>query len=367
MKTHRHRIYQRFFKRPLDFTLASLAMLLLSPVFLIIAVLVKIKLGSPVIFKQQRPGLNENIFTMYKFRTMTNEKDTRGKLLPDSKRLTTFGKILRSTSLDELPELLNVLKGEMSIIGPRPLLLKYLPFYSEKERLRHTVRPGLSGLAQINGRNNLKWDDRLLLDVVYVENISFFLDLSIFKNTLLKVLKREGVNIVDQSMLLDLDLERKEQITHRELGVSEIEFYQSQILELLIETYTTNFQISSYEANKICLEKISSLKQYINSNNAFFIGCFNATNLIGFIWLYPHIYLGEKRIHVNQIIVDKTFRKRGIAQKLLTEAEKKANAQRISTIDLFVSEVNKGALNLYEKLGYKIERRYMKKQIKVGK
>ncbi|WMI71646.1 sugar transferase [Aminobacterium sp. MB27-C1] len=194
MKTHRHRIYQRFFKRPLDFTLASLSILLLSPVFLIIAVLVKIKLGSPVIFKQQRPGLNEKIFTMYKFRTMTNERDANGELLADSERLKKFGKFLRSTSLDELPELFNVLKGDMSIVGPRPLLIEYTPLYDEQQRKRLNVLPGITGWAQVNGRNALTWEEKFKLDTWYVENWNFILDLKIIVKTILVVLKREGIS-----------------------------------------------------------------------------------------------------------------------------------------------------------------------------
>lgn len=194
MKTHRHRIYQRFFKRPLDFTLASLAMLLLSPVFLIIAVLVKIKLGSPVIFKQQRPGLNEKIFTMYKFRTMTNERDANGELLADSERLTKFGKFLRSTSLDELPELFNVLKGEMSIVGPRPQLINDMFFMTLEQRQRHYVLPGITGWAQVNGRNDITWEKKLFLDQKYIRNITFCIDLKIILMTLAKVFQRKGIN-----------------------------------------------------------------------------------------------------------------------------------------------------------------------------
>ena len=163
-----HGIYARYIKRPMDFILSLIALIVLSPVLLVTALLVKIKLGSPVIFKQQRPGLNEKIFTMYKFRTMTDERDENGELLPDSVRLTRFGKFLRSTSLDELPELFNILKGDMSIVGPRPLLVEYLPHYTEEEQMRHSVRPGVTGLAQVNGRNNLRWD-RLQKDVEYVK------------------------------------------------------------------------------------------------------------------------------------------------------------------------------------------------------
>ena len=186
-------IYRRLFKRPMDFILSLMAIIVLSPVLIIVGVLVRFKLGSPVLFKQKRPGLNEKIFTMYKFRTMTDEKDENGELLPDSVRLTKFGRMLRSTSLDELPELFNILKGDMSIVGPRPLLERYLPYYTETEKLRHTVRPGLSGLAQIKGRNNLDGDNRVGLDVEYVEKINFILDIKIIFVTLSKAIKKENV------------------------------------------------------------------------------------------------------------------------------------------------------------------------------
>ncbi len=201
-------IYRRFLKRPMDFILSLMAVIVLSPVLIIVGVLVRFKLGSPVLFKQKRPGLNEKIFTMYKFRTMTDEKDENGELLPDSVRLTKFGRMLRSTSLDELPELFNILKGDMSIVGPRPLLERYLPYYTDSEKLRHTVRPGLSGLAQINGRNNLDWDRRLRLDVEYVSYLTFALDLNIIIKTIMKAIKKEGVNVVDKAELKDLDVER---------------------------------------------------------------------------------------------------------------------------------------------------------------
>ncbi|MDI9414018.1 MAG: sugar transferase [Bacillota bacterium] len=188
-----HGIYARYIKRPMDFILSLIALIVLSPVLLVTALLVKIKLGSPVIFKQQRPGLNEKIFTMYKFRTMTDERDENGELLPDSVRLTRFGKFLRSTSLDELPELFNILKGDMSIVGPRPLLVEYLPHYTEEEQMRHSVRPGVTGLAQVNGRNNLRWDDRLQKDVEYVKILSLALDIKICLTTILKTATRADV------------------------------------------------------------------------------------------------------------------------------------------------------------------------------
>lgn len=202
-------MYRRFVKRLLDFVVSLLALVILFPLILVIACLVALNLGTPVLFSQERPGKNERIFKMYKFRTMTNARDQAGNLLPDSQRLTPFGAFLRSTSLDELPELWNIVKGDMSLIGPRPLLIKYLPFYSERERLRHSVRPGLTGLAQINGRNCLDWNKRLEMDVQYISTLSFRNDFDIFIKTIFKVLKREDVVVVDTGSLIDLDCERK--------------------------------------------------------------------------------------------------------------------------------------------------------------
>ncbi|MCG4732677.1 sugar transferase [Casaltella massiliensis] len=187
-------MYERFIKRALDMILSGIAIIILSPILLIVAILVKTKLGSPVIFKQERPGLNERIFKMYKFRSMTDAKDENGELLPDEERLTSFGKKLRSTSLDELPELFNIFKGDMSIVGPRPLMVSYLPLYNEFQKHRHDVRPGLTGLAQISGRNLLSWKERFEKDISYVENISFTLDMKIIFNTVKSVIKRDGIS-----------------------------------------------------------------------------------------------------------------------------------------------------------------------------
>lgn len=187
-------IYQKYIKRIFDITLSGAAIIVLSPVMGVTAILVKKKLGSPVIFKQKRPGKDEKIFTMYKFRTMTDERNEKGELLSDNIRLTKFGKMLRSTSIDELPELFNIFKGDMSIVGPRPLLIQYLPLYNEKQKRRHEVRPGLSGLAQVNGRNAITWEEKFNYDVEYVKKISFILDVSIVLNTIKKVFKQEGIN-----------------------------------------------------------------------------------------------------------------------------------------------------------------------------
>ena len=206
-------MYAKYIKRILDFILSLIALIVLSPVLLVVAILVRIKLGSPIIFKQQRPGKDERIFTLYKFRTMTDKKDENGNLLPDSERLTNFGKVLRSTSLDELPELVNILKGDMSIVGPRPLLVKYLPYYTEEERHRHDVRPGLTGLAQVSGRNTISWKEKFDKDIEYVNNISFFNDCSVIIKTVIAVFKHDGVKL---QAIPDLDKERcKEKVDEK--------------------------------------------------------------------------------------------------------------------------------------------------------
>ncbi len=181
-------MYKRYIKRLLDIILSGTALVVLSPLLLLVGVLVRVKLGSPVIFHQKRPGKEEKIFTLCKFRTMTDARDKEGNLLPDSVRLTKFGKLLRAASLDELPELWNIFKGDMSIIGPRPLLVSYLPYYSEREKLRHSVRPGLTGLAQVSGRNFIDWDKRMEKDVEYVENLTFMMDIKVLLLTVKTVL-----------------------------------------------------------------------------------------------------------------------------------------------------------------------------------
>ena len=188
-------LYERFFKRTLDIFCSCMALLVFWWLYVIVAILVRVKLGSPVLFTQDRPGKDEKIFKLYKFRTMTDARDESGNLLPDDVRLTKFGKLLRSTSLDELPEVFNILKGDMSIIGPRPLLVKYLPLYNEEQKRRHEVRPGLSGYAQVNGRNSVSWEEKFRMDVEYVDHVTFVGDVKIILGTVLKAfVKREGIN-----------------------------------------------------------------------------------------------------------------------------------------------------------------------------
>lgn len=186
-------MYAKYIKRILDLILSLMALIVLMPLMIIIGILVRINLGSPIIFKQKRPGKNEKIFTLYKFRTMTDKRDIDGNLLPDEYRLTKFGKFLRSTSLDELPELINIIKGDMAIVGPRPLLVEYLPYYTEEEKHRHDVRPGLTGLAQVNGRNAISWEEKLKYDTEYIKKISFYSDLKIIFKTIKKTIKMEDI------------------------------------------------------------------------------------------------------------------------------------------------------------------------------
>ena len=187
-------MYKKWGKRCLDILISACVLILLSPVLLILAILVRVKLGSPILFKQERPGRNEEIFTMCKFRTMTDKRDADGNLLPDAQRLTRFGKMLRATSLDELPEFWNILLGQMSLVGPRPLLPRYLPRYSEEQRRRHDVRPGLTGLAQVKGRNALSWGEKFRYDVAYARHVTFWGDVKILAATVKLVLRREGIS-----------------------------------------------------------------------------------------------------------------------------------------------------------------------------
>lgn len=209
MQNRKISFYERYVKRFLDIVLSGIAIVCFSWLFLLVAILVRIKLGRPVLFKHPRPGKNEKIFNVYKFRSMTNETGPDGKLLPDEKRLTSFGMKLRSTSLDELPELFLILTGKMSIVGPRPLEVYFLPYYSEEEHHRHDVTPGLTGWAQVNGRNNLSWEEKFKYDLEYVQNISFALDCKIVFMTLLKVLTKDGVVEKGGAELVDFDVERK--------------------------------------------------------------------------------------------------------------------------------------------------------------
>lgn len=205
-------MYKNYFKRLLDIVFSVIGIIVFFPIYLLVAIMVRINLGSPIIFKQKRPGKDEKIFTMYKFRSMSDKKDKNGNLLSDKDRLTKFGRVLRATSLDELPELFNILKGDMSIVGPRPLAIVYLEYYNEEEKKRHSVKPGLTGLAQINGRNLSNWDERFKNDIEYVENISFTNDFKIILKTIKKVLLKEDVVARGEGKTLDFHIYRQQQL-----------------------------------------------------------------------------------------------------------------------------------------------------------
>lgn len=202
-------MYRKGIKRLLDILISGTGIIILSPLLAVLAILVRVKLGSPVLFRQERPGKKEKIFRLCKFRSMTDARDAQGKLLPDEVRLTRFGRLLRATSLDELPELFNILKGDMSLIGPRPLLVRYLPYYTSQERHRHDVRPGLTGLAQVNGRNALGWEERFAFDLEYVNHLTLGMDLKIIGMTVGKVLKRSGTLSGAEQTVADFDVYRK--------------------------------------------------------------------------------------------------------------------------------------------------------------
>ena len=210
--------YEKYFKRPIDFCCGLAAVIVFSWLYVIVAILVRIKLGSPVLFTQERPGKDGKIFKMYKFRTMSNAMDENGQLLPDTERLTKFGRFLRSTSLDELPEAFNIIKGDMSVIGPRPLAVQYLPYYSKAEQHRHNVRPGLSGLAQIRGRNSVNWEDKFAYDIEYVNKITFWGDVKIILLSVKTALKRESIGTRGVDAPMDFDAYRRKQLEEKVQG-----------------------------------------------------------------------------------------------------------------------------------------------------
>lgn len=247
-------MYEKYIKRILDIFLSVVALLVLSPLIFVIAILVRIKLGKPVLFKQKRPGKDEKIFTIYKFRTMTEEKDKNGKLLPDSARLTEFGKFLRNSSLDELPELINIIKGDMSIVGPRPQLIKDMIFMTDEQRKRHSVRPGLTGLAQVNGRNNISWEEKINFDIKYIENITLINDLKIILKTFIKVIKKEDVSTEGMETAPDLCdyLLKNNKITEQEYK-NKLEMLDKNIEELVSVIMPT------YNCGKYIEESIQSV------------------------------------------------------------------------------------------------------------
>ena len=348
-------IYVNVIKRILDIILSLLAIIVLTPIMIVIALIVKKRLGSPIIFKQERLGIDKHTFNIYKFRTMNNKKSANGKLLPDIQRIDKFGEFLRNYSLDELPELFNILKGDMSIVGPRPLLLKYKEYYTKEEDIRHTVKPGLTGLAQINGRNGLGWHDRFQMDIAYINNIGFLEDTRIILKTIKKVLKREGVIITERNSMLDLDEERKlyENIEIRKITLDDIINEKTKI-----EHYMKS--LSKISGCKIDIyDEYNNMILYTKNNMATIFGAFENNNLVGFIWCYKN----KDRVHVNYFYIEENYRKKHLGKRLLEAVEKYAKSIGIQTIELNVYHVNKNAFEFYKKQNFIEERILLCKRI----
>ena len=358
-------MYARYIKRWLDFILSLLAITILSPILLIVAILVRIKLGAPVIFKQKRPGLHEKIFTLYKFRTMTDEKDKNGNLLPDDQRLTKFGKLLRSTSLDELPELFNILKGDMSIVGPRPLLVKYLPYYTEEERHRHDVRPGLTGLAQVSGRNFLNWEDRFKIDCKYASKVAFFKDVSIVLKTILKVFKKENIMISTNELTFDdLDKVRREKDIHYEVKKANYEFYEeyyTQLYSLLLMSAQINLS-NINNVQEFVNQRLNLLKNSLKNKTAIVFYIKVGDCLCGFIWAYLKDDMA-KEVHITDIVVDKKYQNQRYGTKLIETLYIYSKNLNYKYMSLLVTSDNINAVKFYEKKDFYEFRKVMRKDI----
>ena len=334
-----HGPYEKLFKRLFDVVFSFLALVVLLPVLLIIAILVRIKLGSPIIFKQERPGKNEKIFKLYKFRTMTDEKDAKGKLLSDEKRLTRFGRLLRSSSLDELPELLNILKGDMSFVGPRPLLVKYLPYYTKAEHHRHDIRPGLTGLAQVSGRNYLNWEERFKTDIEYVDNVTFKEDIEIIFKTMTKVVTRKDVVTLEKLKFKDLDVARKDKTvkyTIVKLNTKLYDAHKNELYECLMQLLGKRS-----EAKK----QLKKIRIYLEDKTAIIFCAMSNNKIVAFIWGY---YISKDTIHINYFVTRVAFRGFGIGKALLS---KMIDDQAIN-YELLVDKTNQVAHDFYKKIGF---------------
>ncbi len=337
-------MYEKYIKRLLDFILSLVALIILMPLMIIVYIAVRIKMGKPAIFKQPRPGKDEKVFTLYKFRTMAEKKDKHGELLPDVERVTKFGKFLRNTSIDELPELINILKGDMSIVGPRPLEVRYLPYYNENEKHRHDARPGLTGLAQVNGRNGLNWENRFEYDIEYVNNITFINDVKILFKTFYKVVKKDNVIIAGTGNVKNFDIERKETI--RRLNCNDIEDN-----EKVLKEYIEDLRKEYYngDINEEVDRIYNNMKNFTTDGTAIILGLYILEELQGFIWGYKE---NDDTIHVNYFYVRDEYRKFGFGKKLLANLEKVVR----KNIELNVDKNNVNAYRFYLKSGFeKIE------------
>lgn len=347
-------MYKKYIKRILDIALSLVGLIVLSPIILLISFIIKYSLKMPIIFKQKRIGLKGKIFTIYKFATMLELKEKNGKNLPDSKRLTSFGRFLRNYSLDEIPELINIIKGDMSIVGPRPLIIRYMPYFTEEEEKRHLVRPGLTGIAQIRGRNILKWEDRLKLDVKYIEKITFIEDLKIILKTIKKVLIKEGVVIRDKNKLKDFDEERREKIKVKRLELKDIEFNSSKI-----KIYLNQLQRISNIKRMRTEEIYNNMLLYTLDESAKIYGAFNTmknkqNQLIGFIGFYK---IEKEKLHINYFFIEEKYRQNGIGKMLINKVYDYAKKNNINEIELNVYVKNLSAIKFYELQGFEGEER----------
>lgn len=336
-------MYSKFLKLFFDFFLSLCAIIVLSPLLVILIVVGAIEMHGNPFFIQLRPGRidkkthKEKIFKLLKFRTMSNAKDKDGNLLPDSERLNKYGKILRSTSLDELPELFNILKGDMSIIGPRPLLVEYLPYYTKEEHHRHDIRPGLTGLAQVSGRNLLTWETRFKKDLEYVNTISFKTDVSIIVETLRKVIKRQDITVCPTTQLVFKSLDEERKIT----GERILKFTSRFLRRYKEDMYECIGVLGKSEDTKNLL--IDNMSQYLADGSAIIYGYIMDDKLVGFLWGYK---IEENKIHINYFAVLNKYQNKQTGSKLLVEMLSEYSGY---TIELLVKKENINAINFYKK------------------
>ena len=351
-------LYERCVKRAIDVFLSGLSLIVLSPVLVLIACLVRVKLGSPVIFVQERAGMidpdtgAERIFRLYKFRSMSDRCDKSGQLLPDDMRITRFGRILRATSLDELPELWNILKGDMSIVGPRPLLVEYLPYYSESERVRHAVRPGLTGLAQVNGRNNLRWVEKFAFDVEYVNGISFLGDCQIVLKTVGKVLRKTDVLVGSEHAEGRLDVARSPVLRCIELPCGDVvrvrwmDRSEECKLAQLMRRISGDYPIPLDEK----IEFFPYARKVLTYGQV--LGEYVGDDLIGTAVGYMNDF-DNNRAALALLGVEESYRSEGIGSALLDLYEREAVARGLVNLSLETHPTNRGAIRLYERRGYR--------------
>ncbi|NLC26512.1 MAG: GNAT family N-acetyltransferase [Fastidiosipila sp.] len=382
-------LYRSFGKRALDIFFSSVFLLLFSPVLLLISLSILLTSGSPIFFKQERPGYKGRIFKMIKFRSMANLQDESGKQMSSKLRVTRVGLFLRKTSLDELPEFFNILRGDMSFVGPRPFLKKYLPYYTEEEMRRHDVRPGLTGYAQVEGRNLLTWRERFELDNYYVDNYSFKLDLAIIFKTIKSVFA--GRNVADMRTVQTdsfgdyflhngrkyrpLDEERKyeqylkrkdsimNEIRYLDIPWQEIDKYEPSIKEMLVEnTYSFHYPEKQVDHDYID-RKYNELKEHLAGENTFFFSAQKDQQIIGYIWVYKRPFMNYFRLIINSFFVSKDYRGFGIGTGLMREAEALAARLDCEEISTHFAIVNQGAREFYKSYDFEEKRIEVVKKI----